>query len=256
MKKAAIISAIALATSIGGQAFAQQVINVSQFMNSNISANTVGIAHNVCCSVGFSALAGANSSEVTGTASTVLWTNDQRFRGDATATTVGQVGNIGGDVSLSSTAFANNASGSLAGAHEVGIYNIQHNWIDPSAYTTGNVFNIGGNAVATAQANGNILNASAPDAATFNVGSQQHGGAAINAGVNLTAQNITGDVMGSARGFGNSMTLSAGGNMIISGQQNMVAPINTNTFISAHNVGGSVIGSSVSIGNVFSVGKP
>jgi hypothetical protein len=98
MKKAAIISAIALVTSIGGQAFAQQAINVSQFMNSNISANTVGIAHNVCCAVGFSAVAGANSAEVAGTASSVHWNNNQQFRGDAIATTSGHVGNIGGDV--------------------------------------------------------------------------------------------------------------------------------------------------------------
>ena len=187
MKKAAIISAIALVTSIGGQAFAQQAINVSQFMNSNISATTVGIAHDVCCNVGFSALAGANLAEVTGTASSVSWNNDQRFRGDATAITVGQVGNIGGNVALDSAAFANNATGSFAGAHEVSINSVQQNWIDPTAYTTANVFNIGGNVSATAQANGNVLNAAAPNAATFNVSAQQYGGAAMNGSVNLTA---------------------------------------------------------------------
>lgn len=238
MKKAAIISAIALATSFGGQAFAQQAINVSQFMNSNIQANTVGIAHDVCCAVGFSAVAGANLAEVAGTASSVTWNNDQRFRGDAIATTSGHIGNIGGDVTLNAAAFANNATGSFAGAHEVAINSVQHNWIDPSAYTTGNVFNIGGNVSATAQANGNVLSAAAPNAASFNVAAQQHGGAAVNGGINLTAQNITGDVTGITRSFGNSISLTGGGTMAITGQQVMVAPINANTFISAHNVGG------------------
>ncbi len=263
MRLVSIIAIIGAGLGLSTAANAQDQYNTIQSLTANINSTTTGAAFNVCCSVGFDSLAGANSVQIQSKGMGATWNNNQQFRGDAIATTFGNVGNVVGDVALGAKAFGNSASGTFEGPCCMNINSYQFTGPmptrpvgDPTAIVVGNVYNVGGNVSAVSSAASNAFSVSAPNAKGINGNATQLNGTLTLASTSLNTANVGGNAVAASSAFGNSMSFmgGAGTGFNINANQSGTSPVTAFTGINASNIGGHVVGTSSAIGNSFSVG--
>ncbi len=264
MRLLSIIAIIGAGMGLSSTANAQDHYNTIQSLTANINSSTQGTAFNVCCSVGFDSLAGANSVQIQSVSNgPKYWNNNQQFRGDAIATTFGNVANVNGDVALGAKAFGNSAAASFDSNCCININSYQFTGPmparpvgDPTAIVNGNVSNVGGNVSAIATAASNAFSVSAPNAKGIQGSATQINGTLTLGSASLNANNIGGNAIAASSAFGNSMSFMGGANTGFNVNTNQITNANVTAFtgINASNIGGHVVGTSSAIGNSFSVG--
>ncbi len=130
--------------------------------------------------------------------------SNQVFQGEAYATLNAKIGDAASDVTLNSSAIANNTSVDVAQAGRIDL-NQQILNRDPSAVVNAELGSVGGDLTVSAIAGGNIANVTADVA---NLSSNQFAHAApLNAVTNLSVGAVSGKIDAAATSIGNSLTV-------------------------------------------------
>ena len=200
--------AFVLAFAAAPAAYAQSNHLANNQLNSTtISSSTNTTVYELHGALQTSSLAGGNTVAVD-VDGNLAFSNQQRFFGDARATTNVHVGALGGSGLILSTAFSNNAEVNAPTACCVSVNNLQIANIDPTAVANVRIGYAAEDVTVSARAFSNGMTINGSGDGNMHVNSVQWNGAATHAVANTTIGSIGGDLVAQSSAIGNSLTIN------------------------------------------------